>query len=435
MDIEILCNTPDEVLFANIANNAKSCVDWVCEEEAHEGHAVIVGGGPSLAENLEQIRKRYRMGQAVFALNGAAKFLNENGIVPDYQVILDARSETAGLVSKAQEYLLASQCHPSTLAAVDPLRVSIWHPVIEGIEDVLSFSDQEYVLIGGGLTVGLSSMCLAYAMGYRKIHLFGYDSSHRIDLTHAYSQPMNSTEPRCKVTVNGKAFSTSLTMARQAEAFPDVCNNLIDLGCIITVDSDGLIAEVVRHMAANPVPKTEEQKYKAMWSHPEYRFVSPGENIAQTFVEAAEVTSTDSVVDFGCGTGRGGQAVANLTGAKVLLVDFAANALDDDIKLPFVQADLTKPMTVTGSVGYCTDVLEHIPTEDVPKVIENIMACVPSCFFQVSLVDDAMGVLIGQPLHLTVKPVQWWLEQFAGYDVVSSGSNADTACFYVHRRS
>ncbi|KPL28557.1 MAG: hypothetical protein AMJ72_02780 [Acidithiobacillales bacterium SM1_46] len=246
MDIEILCNTDDEELFAHVRENSKNYRRWVKEVPPHDGHAVIVGGGPSILEQLPSIIKRHNLGQTIFALNGAAKFLNRNGIIPEYQVVLDARPENVSLLGLARDYLISSQCHSDVFDMVpDPL---VWHPAIEGIEENLPEHNDEYVLVGGGTTVGLSTMCLAYALGFRYLHLYGYDSSHRSAMGHAYSQPMNDRDPLCKVTLGGKVFTSSLTMARQAELFPEVCNNLLDLGCVITVDGDGLIMTVMDEM-------------------------------------------------------------------------------------------------------------------------------------------------------------------------------------------
>jgi hypothetical protein len=119
MDIEIICNTNDDELFANVKLNSRSCDRWIAQAPAHDGHAVIVGGGPSVADQLDMIRKRHALGQKIFALNGAAKFLNKNNIVPEYQVILDARPGNIDLIGKADEYLISSQCHPTLFDAVE----------------------------------------------------------------------------------------------------------------------------------------------------------------------------------------------------------------------------------------------------------------------------------------------------------------------------
>ena len=431
MDIEIICNTDDAELFGNIRLNSRSCQKWIKELPAHDGHAVIVGGGPSIVDYLPIIEKRRKLGQKIFALNGAAKFLNRHGIVPDYQIILDARPGNVDLVGDAKEYLFSSQCHPSLFNDED--NITTWHPAMDDMEDHLPNHDQEYALIGGGTTVGLSSMCLAYTMGYRKLHLFGYDCSHRHTMGHAYKQPMNDSDVLVKVTVDGKVFTSSLTMARQAELFPTVCNNLIDLGCIITVDATGLIMEVVRKMRERPDLMPEQEKYQKMWDIPAYRNMSPGELIADYFVELAKIDCDDKVIDFGCGTGRGSKRIHELTQCNIQMVDFSDNCLDKNIKFKLTVADLTHPIDLKADVGYCTDVMEHIPTDDVDAVIKNIMQCVDRAFFQISLLPDHMGQLIGQHLHVSVFPYEWWASKFCDYEVIFSSHNTENAIFYVKK--
>ena len=249
MDIELLCNTPDEALFANVRANSHKYRNWLKTVPAHDGHAVIVGGGPSLLNKLPEVQWRQGLGQHVFALNGAARFLKKCGVTPEFQVILDARPENVDLVSDAGNHLIASQCHPSVFEHVkEPI---LWHYAAKGIDAHIPPADgpgETYTLIGGGQTVGLASMLVAYAMGYRKLHLYGYDSSHRHDLGHAYSQPMNDKDPLCVVTLGGEKFTSSLSMAQQAEQFPGVCDGLIDRGCIITLNCDGLIMAVDREV-------------------------------------------------------------------------------------------------------------------------------------------------------------------------------------------
>ena len=428
MDIEIICNTDDDVLFANIKANSRA-KKWVKEIPAHDGHAIIVGGGPSLADFIPSIQQRIKLGQKVFALNGAAKFLNKCGIVPDYQVILDARPENVALIGKAKCHLISSQCDPALFEKVQ--NVKVWHPAIENIEDHLPDYDDEFALIGGGTTVGLSAMCLVYAMGYRFLHLYGYDSSNRQTFKHAYEQPINTGEPMCKVTMAGKVFTSSFTMARQAELFPEVCNNLIDLGCVITVDSDGLIMAVMEEMRKHAEPISEDEKYCRMWSIDSYRHMSPGENFSDEFIELAKIDEDSRVIDFGCGSGRGGKAIYEKTGCGMLLVDFADNCLDKDNYIAFEIADLTKPMKLESEFGYCTDVMEHIPPELVEDTIKNIMSCVSKCFFKIAMFEDNMGKLIGHPLHLSVFSGEWWQEKFSDYKILYQHYDKDTAFPYA----
>jgi SAM-dependent methyltransferase len=276
-------------------------------------------------------------------------------------------------------------------------------------------------------------------MGYRKLHLFGYDSSHD-NGSHAYEQKMNAGEPICKVTVFGKTFRTSWTMAKQAEFFPQLCDQLIDLGCVITVDGDGLLPYMTREIArrATLKPQSEREKYEAMWSLPEYREIAPGEEVAQTFIDIAEVKKDDVIIDFGCGTGRGAKRIHDLTGCEFVMVDFANNSLDDAVKADFnwytkVIHDLSQPLDLESEKGYCTDVMEHIPPDQVDSVLNNVMRASKRVFFQISLIDDVCGSMIGQKLHLSVHPFEWWIEKFKalGYHVEWAQDGGESAMFYV----
>lgn len=164
----------------------------------------------------------------------------------------------------------------------------------------------------------------------------------------------------------------------------------------------------------------EQAKYEKLWQHKQYREVAPGEYWALTFLKQAGATTDAEVIDFGCGTGRGGLSLALFGAMKVTLVDFAAGCLDPEVaqacvtqpdRIKFVQADLTKTLPVNAAYGFCCDVLEHIPTKDVSTVIRNILASASHCFFAISTEDDELGVLIGEKLHLTVQPKAWWIDQ------------------------
>lgn len=260
MNIEIRCAYPTELLLDNVRKNVLTHTEWVGQRPDTGGHAVLVGGGPSLADYLDNIKKRQAHGQTIFALNGACRFLNDNGIVPEYQVFLDANKEMGDRVGEAGQYLVSSQCAPELLAALPKHKVLLWHSLTPGIEDCLPDNPADYMLIGGGGTVGLTSMPLAYVMGFRHLHLFGYDSSNRAGKDHAYAVPV--TEERIggeilnsvKVTYGDKVFESTLSMTRQAEMFPLVCNGLIDNGCTITVDVDpnSLLAAVMQDVNSNP---------------------------------------------------------------------------------------------------------------------------------------------------------------------------------------
>jgi uncharacterized Rossmann fold enzyme len=432
--VAVVCNTSDEALERNIRANSALPLKWLAAKPAHEGVAVLCGGGASIAEHVDDIRAMQKDGAKVFAMNGAASYLGGLGILPDYQVIADAKQETSQLVSAyAGEYLFASQVHPDTVQVIadHPQILQIWHLEIGEIERFFPEDRLKrggYALIGGGAAVGNSALCVAYAMGYRNLHVFGFDSCHRDGKSHAYAQPMNDFIPCVDVEWGGKVYTASVAMKAQAEKFQITAQALEQAGCEITVYGGGLLQTMYN---SPPQDLTERDKYRLIWQFDGYREFSPGEEIVGKFLEVARPDGL--IVDFGCGTGRAALAL-HKAGHEVFLVDFADNCRDEEaLVLPFLEWDLCLPCPVSAAHGLCTDVMEHIPTEKVGLVIENIMASAKAVFFQISTVQDCFGDMIHQRLHNTVKDHVWWVEQFRalGFEIQWQEERDNASCFLV----
>jgi len=182
----------------------------------------------------------------------------------------------------------------------------------------------------------------------------------------------------------------------------------------------------------------EVEKYQQVWEHEAYRQCAPGEYNVDHFIQLAKPRSTDTVTDYGCGTGRAALKLSAY--AKVRMLDFTNNSLDPLVKdslddnLTLEQHDLINP--VSGPIskfGYCTDVMEHIQPEHVEQVLRNIVTSSRHVYFQISCVPDVMGALIGEQLHLTVQPYSWWLEQFNKLQchIHFSHDSTDSCVFYV----
>ena len=422
------CNTEDGTILANIRSACARSLPWLQVSEPVFGTALIVGGGPSVRPFLPVIKQRQQAGDKVVAMNGTLGLLADGGIDADYFVLLDARLESVQFLErgKSLQYLIASQCHPTAFDAVGGKDVVLWHPHYEGVQEIIG--DRECALIGGGTTVGLQAMSIMFAKGFRNIDLYGFDSSYLSGAGHAYQQALNDRDQTSEYMVNGKSFIAASWMARQAMEFQTAAAQLAEADCTVVVHGSGLLPEIARLMAAAP---SEPDKYRQMWSNDLYRHVSPGQAVVPTFLDLTQGETSPKVVDFGCGTGRGGQEIRRQTGWDVLLLDFAENCLDAGIELPFETADLTQP----GDIGFCTDVLEHIPPENVEAVVRNILAATPKAFFQISTVPDHLGALIGQHLHLTVKPFEWWEALFfrLGCRILWGQEQEGAALFYVQR--
>lgn len=184
--------------------------------------------------------------------------------------------------------------------------------------------------------------------------------------------------------------------------------------------------------AANSLAASERRKYKKCWSYSQYRAHSPGEWAIPVFKQIRR--KKGSLVDLGCGTGRAGKALSE-DGWAVTLLDFADNCLDYDVEtsgLPFVKATLWSRWVGEWDVGYCCDVMEHMPPSKVDAVLKNVFSHCESAFFNIHFGKDNFRRIVGHPLHLTVKPWGWWLKKLSEYgEIVNARDLIGMGAFYV----
>lgn len=251
LNLTVACNTNGEKTRENIKVNIERPLRWVEPLPENGRPCVIVGGGPSLKNLWGEILYFITQGADIFALNGAAKFLNDRHVLPTYQVIVDPRPDNVALIGQARQYLMASQCDPYVLAQVPDDDTALFHMAGSAMGLV------EGTLIGGDVTVGLVAPNLAYTLGYRTIHLYGYDSSHEEGEHHAYPQGQTDQESKTlEVYVESegemKTFTTNFAMAKQAELFPKTAQMLCDNGAVLMVHGTGLLPTIAHSICKQP---------------------------------------------------------------------------------------------------------------------------------------------------------------------------------------
>jgi Protein of unknown function DUF115/Methyltransferase domain len=254
-ELKAICNVSHDKVMENVRSACARKLPWFdFDRTPNDRHAVIVGGGPSLVDTIDDIKKRYAHGQEVWALNNSAAFLIEHGIIPDAHFIVDARPENAEFVRNSHAtttYYIASQCHPAVFGALAHRNVVLWHAQTEGVDEALKdVTDKPVHLIGGGSTVALHAMSMAFLMGYKKIHCYGMDSSYR-DTHHAYPQALNDSDIVLDVLYGDHKFKCSSWMTGQANEFMDWYRLLSELDCTITVHGDGLLPTMHRDEVYN----------------------------------------------------------------------------------------------------------------------------------------------------------------------------------------
>lgn len=236
-ELMVTANMPIEEISGNIKDALERGGNWLHMQEPHEGIAAICAGGPSLVDDLPMLRAK---NIDIFAINGAYKFLETRGIKAQSHVILDGRYENIQFVpvESGPKQFYSSQCHPAVLDTASDL--TLWHPYFDGIVDIVG-EDDDSAFIGGGTTAGLKSTVIAYTLGYRKIHMFGFDSCYRNGENHAYKQSLNENERVLDVSYDGKDYKCAPWMVTQAEDFGTLIPELVSIGAEIVVHGEGLI--------------------------------------------------------------------------------------------------------------------------------------------------------------------------------------------------
>jgi hypothetical protein len=431
LDAKIAINYPVENLKKNIISASKKNYIWLQQEDFSNGRDIlIIAGSPSVSKYIDEIKEKQKAGSYVMALNGANDYLVDRGIIPDCFAMMDARPLNYKLVKKPQKetlFLLASQVHQKVFEHLKEYPIILWH----GEADYFPFEEvnklaikkglHSYPMLGGGQTVGTRAICIATTLGFKNIFIYGFDSSYDKDKHHAYEQKQNDTQRTIKLEINGEEFITTPILARQVDTYLQMKNLLKKQDVKITLRSEGYALAVQNFVEKtkelnDTVEKKETHKYNQMWNIDNYRKVAPGEFMVENAIEKLGLTTDDKIIDFGVGTGRGAKKFQD-KGFSITGVDLSINCLDKDVNVPLCIASLWNlPENLTCDYGYCTDVMEHIPTDKVEDVILGISkACKKGVYFQICLTEDHMGAYIDDHLHLTVKPSEWWVDILSKY--------------------
>lgn len=105
-----------------------------------------------------------------------------------------------------------------------------------------------------------------------------------------------------------------------------------------------------------------------------------------------------SVLDYGCGRGN--------------LADFFAQHHNSNIrKYDPAIPELSEYPTGHYDLAVNTDVLEHVPEEEIDGIIANIRTLSRDAFFNVHLSHASEILSNGENAHCTIKPPEWWVQQ------------------------
>lgn len=184
------------------------------------GPIAIVGGGPSLKAELDNLRA---FPGPIMGCGTVHDYLIGNGIIPNYHV--NAEPDADGVMLRwftkpryETTYLLASHCPGDIFDALAGYDVRLWHLAVPIDGDAPDFRGEPSVP-GGHFIIG-RAWPLAAIMGYKDLHFYGFDCSFPKDCTsqHAYDYEWTREEP-VGVTCDGERFTSTLGLLSQLSVF------------------------------------------------------------------------------------------------------------------------------------------------------------------------------------------------------------------------
>lgn len=182
----------------------------------------------------------------------------------------------------------------------------------------------------------------------------------------------------------------------------------------------------------------ERVKYAEIWSLPEYRKAhSPGLENVERFMSVLAPKPGERVIDIGCGSGSAGLEFDRL-GLRAWWLDITDAGLNESVdRSRFIETPLWSrwggKISPMWDYGFCCDVLEHIPPEYAMLTADRILSACKVAWLQISLRPDEFGKLIGEPLHLTVRPFDWWLIRLATLGEVMDARDLCGVGLYIVR--
>lgn len=405
LQLEMKVNATDRVLLENL-NFCKSLgIPSIEVMKENKETLFICGSGPSLRKTWGLIPK----GSDCMALNGAYKFLRKQGVVPTYFAMLDARPVNVNFLEELHDdttYLLASQCHPDIYTALNSKVVGVFHL---GTPTTRKVFPNEDLYVGGGGTIGLTSIAIALALGYRSVILLGFDSSFDGESRHVSFQPQGANEEAIDTWVKDRKYMTTCAMAAQTmDFFPFYDAIRKDFpNFSIHVIGDGLFYDFV---TTNNNPSTRERELSKYAD----AYKEEGYGMSQERYDGLDVLIRDlprgleSYLDVSTGRGET-MELARKHGFSYVRGTETVDALCSE--------DITKAVlpniphkTKSFDVVSLIEVIEHLIPDDLEVALHELTRLARKHILISAAVRDCY--IGGVNLHPSARSVEKWEELF-----------------------
>ena len=196
----------------------------------HSGsEAIIISGGPTVNGYLDKIRHIHDNGGIIFCIERMVKWLLDNGIVPDYAVVMDMAddvSDSFKVLHPDINYIVHTNCNDDLYKILNNSKVNVFSSEQLGVNhgDILKDNGYESVaMINTWGSISLACFSVAMYLGIKNIHVFGFDC-HVTEQFYAdgITGEGTSDDERIEISVNGQDFISTTSYISFARQFAEL---------------------------------------------------------------------------------------------------------------------------------------------------------------------------------------------------------------------
>lgn len=419
-------------LFANIKENVSGGEYTPLYTEPYDERTfVMICGGPSIADHLEEIREKSLRPDKYFVVcsNMTGGYLLERNIVPHVHFILDPTERkkldvAVGKTSKDIQYWINVACHPAVFGALKEQGIKPYAfladfdadgKAVQTVKQSMTPGQPGMMAIQGGTMAGLRALNLADALGFRDFEYYGFDAAVR--LVPGGAQPYAYEKKRGEAIIEvscdrcDEKFNTTLVFQKQVNEFIQWRHNLA--GMNIRIIGGGLVAHYLEHIEHlegahhhGTQRFTEEYAKLQQELHAAGHYGVTGQMYMPTIFHAisqlAKLHGAVSVLDYGSAQG---------STMKVVRDHFwFPPDVEDHCYDPFVPGSDKEPEP--ADLVICTDVMEHVEPQCTKAVLDHIASLTKRiAFFSISMRMANKSLSDGRNAHVNIRDTEFWLRE------------------------
>lgn len=392
---------------------------------------VMVCGGPSLGDHLDEIREKCLNPDKylVVCSNMTGGYLLQHGIVPHVHFILDPQEKKKydvrpGNTNPAIQYWINVACHPAVFAELREQGIKPYAfladfesdgKAADAVKESMIPGQPGMMAIQGGTMAGLRALNLADALGHRTMEYYGFDAIVRVEngMAQPYAYEKKRGEAIIEISCDrcDAKFDTTLIFQRQVNEFIKWRSMMPWLD--VTIIGGGLIDHYVKHVedierATVHVPYRFTSHYAEIQKtlHREQDYGTTGSMYMPTIFhgisQLAKRLGAVSVLDYGSAAGNTMKSVRQHFWMPPIVSDRCYD--------PFVEEFSAEPEA--ADMVICTDVMEHIEPQCTKAVMDHLAALTKRIiFFSIALCPANKILADGRNAHINIRTAEYWLRE------------------------